>query len=65
MDDYCKTQNVFLSNDDRIKHTVDKSKSQFKLFRTTVDKVFQKVKVYPEVPGLDIIMENNKRMSQQ
>jgi len=27
MDDYCKDQNVFLSNDDRINHTVDRSKS--------------------------------------
>ena len=64
MDDYCKQENVFLSTDDKIKFTVDKSRSHFKLFRNTVNSVFQNVKVYPEVPGIDILMEDTRRKSQ-
>ena len=63
MDDFCKKQNVFLSTDDKIKFTVNKSKSQFSLFKNTVNNAFKKVKVYPEVPGLDILLEDTSRRS--
>ena len=65
MDDYCKQENVFLSTDDKIKFTVDKSRSHFRLFQKTVNSAFQHVKVYPDVPGLDVLMEDTKRKSQQ
>jgi hypothetical protein len=65
MDDFCKKQNVFLSGDDRTKFTVDKSKSHFKLFRNTMNTVFQNVPHVAEVPGLDVLInETSKRKSQ-
>jgi len=40
MDDYCKKENVFLSTDDKIKFTVEKSRSHFRLFQKTVNAAF-------------------------
>lgn len=65
MDDFCKKQNVFLSTDDKMKFTVEKSKSQFSLFKNTVNNAFKKVKVYPEVPGLDQLTEDTRHRSQE
>jgi hypothetical protein len=61
LEDDSKKHNAILSSEEKIKYNIDKSKSHFALFRKTVNEVFQRVKVYPEVPGLDILMEDTKR----
>ena len=53
MDDFCQKREVFLNDDDRTRHQVLKSKSQFGLFKRTVNSVFKSDRDYADVPGMD------------
>jgi len=57
MDDFCKQRQVFLTNDDRLSYTVNKSKSHFGLFKKTVNNAFKHVKEAPEVFGMDTFLK--------
>ena len=48
-----------------MKFTVEKSKSHFSLFKNTINNAFKKVKVYPEVPRLNQLIEDTRHRSQE
>lgn len=62
MDDFCKEKQVFLTNDDRVNYTVNKSKSHFGLFKNTVNNAFKNVKERPEVFGMDVFLKDDTKI---
>ena len=62
MDDFCKDKQVFLTNDDRVNYTVNKSKSHFGLFKNTVNNAFKNVKERPEVFGMDVFLKDDTKI---
>lgn len=51
---------MFLTNDDKVSYTVNKSKSHFGLFKKTVNNAFKNVKERPEVFGMDEFLLDEK-----
>lgn len=49
-----------MTNDDKVSYTVNKSKSQFGLFKKTVNNAFKNAKEWPEVFGMDEFLQDEK-----
>ena len=65
MDDFCQKREVFLNNDDRTKHKVLKSQSQYGLFKKTVNNAFKNAKKVPEVPRMDEFLTEKASQREQ
>ncbi len=65
MDDFCKQKQVFLTNDDKVNYTVNKSKSHFGLFKKTVNNAFKHVKERPEVFGMDVFLQEDAKVKRR
>ena len=52
---------MFLTNDDKVSYTINKSKSHFGLFKKTVNNAFKNVKERPEVFGMDEFLQDDSK----
>lgn len=56
MEDYCKKENIFYTEKDRVTNMISQSKGQYKNFRGHFNKAFSHIKEIPDHPNLHVLL---------
>lgn len=64
MEEFCKNQNVFFSESDRIKYTIKNSKVQASNFCKSLNRGFKNLKNFEDHPNLKYVMQDEEMPSE-
>ena len=62
MEDYCKKENIFFNENDRIKFQIKKSKGLYQEFKGSLQRGFKNFRNHHDHPLLEILMKDSKEM---
>lgn len=60
MEEYCKKENIFFNESDRIKHQIKKSKGLYQEFKGSLQRGFKNFKHIADHPNLEALLTDTK-----
>ena len=60
MEEYCKKENIFFNENDRIKHQIKKSKGLYQEFKGSLQRGFKNFKHHDDHPHLEALLKDTK-----
>lgn len=60
MEEYCKKENIFFNENDRIKHQIKKSKGLYQEFKGSLQRGFKNFKHHEDHPNLKELLKDTK-----
>ena len=62
MEDYCKNENIFFSDEQKAKYLIQQSKIQYKTFRNTISKACSHFKDIADHPDHQKLLEEDQKV---
>ena len=62
MEDYCRDQNIFFNENERIQHSIKACEGLYKEFRGTLQRGFKTFKIFEDHPEWPLLMANESEI---